>query len=295
LRYVKNYYRYGNMTTFIISNENIGNILGKFESNRCGNVFDSILTSLREVDDDFEIDIVLTQRYLWEFLVSFFGEQYNKKFNVKPALGKWPGKGGRKVPTIMGYISNQRPIDITGLIRCLRYASDHNPRVHLKVIDYHDGNNILKTFFDFLSIKEETINSLLMDVGVSRVNEAGNKDNVAYDRIAIAAFEAGLVKDTGRGKVRNIIGKYYDNMFEGVPPKQNLRHLACPPRVFNMQLLNESIALQREVFPDRSQKDIEYKIIPMFEKAVNSSYLCDVNGTAVITEESLKKFLEENI
>ena len=43
------------------------------------------------------------------------------------------------------------------------------------------------------------------------------------------------------------------------------------------------------------QREVD-KIIPVFEKDVDSSYLCDVNGTAVIADRLLKRFLgKENI
>ena len=43
------------------------------------------------------------------------------------------------------------------------------------------------------------------------------------------------------------------------------------------------------------QREVD-KIIPVFEKDVDSSYLCDVNGTAVITDRLLNTFLrKENI
>ena len=43
------------------------------------------------------------------------------------------------------------------------------------------------------------------------------------------------------------------------------------------------------------QREVD-KIIPVFEKDVDSSYLCDVNDTAVIADRLLKRFLgKENI
>ena len=113
LKYIHNYYKHGNITKFIFSNENIANVLSDRKVNTCRYLFDGILTSLGK---EFEIDIVLTQRYLWEMMVSYFGEQYDSKFGVKPRLSKWPSKRGLIPPTMMQYILNESPINISGLI-----------------------------------------------------------------------------------------------------------------------------------------------------------------------------------
>ena len=289
-RYIQNYYHGGNDTTFVISNELLVNDFGVVDKpETCAFFFNRMLTSL---GNEFEIEIIFAQRFHHDRVISNYYEDFSQiKFFMKKDLIKSPKLGGMPARSIPKYVENYKDDAIVSALKCFRYASNNNSRVHLKVIDFHDKNrNVLTSFFDILSRDESTTQMLLsgtknsyifQNIGSSRVQL------VSVDRIVFAAIKMSMFPTTAKRKdIRNKLADYLQK--KGITSR-DMKYV-CPAKEFYDDLLEKSIMLQRSVFPDRPKDWIETEISQSFWRAVNSSKYCDVDGFAMIKEDVIQAF-----
>ena len=286
-KYIHNYYHL-NYTIFIISNENL--LLPPFGSvanpEVCGTIFDNMLDSLGK---DAEIDIVLTQRLHFDRMISMMGQEYDgEKFFSRPKLAKWPEEGGDEVSPLEKYIEDF-PVDkFTQGINCFRYATKQNPRIHFKVLDFHNRKvDIVTSFLDLIT-RNNTLTAELGRWTVGKENMAMERDSrIQYDRIAIAAKRAGLFpKSLARNEGRNAVSKYFKD--KGLTIKD--MKLQCPSAEFFDDLIKTTAMIQRMSFPEEPNDDVKKKL-RMFDFPPFRDIFCEVDGNATLYDESVKDFV----
>lgn len=295
LKYIHNYHRHQNVTTFVFSQENMGNVLDQMGPKSCGVIFDGLLASL---GDEFEIDFIFTYRRYWDLLYSYFGQQYGGyKMCARARLkNKWPvdadinGTEGWKVPTMEEYLSdeNEIPIHILPLLRCLATAAANNPRVHIRFIDYHDSEDVRHNFFRSLGVSDmvgnEWIRKLDASIGSSK-NVASDSSSKAYtteyDRIAAEAVRAGLLPSSMyRVKVGIAIWKYFDENNLSLGDFQSV----CPGATFYETLFEKCWKIEKEILHGNRIEQLQHH----FETAKKSEKFCNVDVEAAVRDQRLK-------
>ena len=137
----------GKKNLFVISNEVLFGSFGNIQDpTQCCRIFDGMLATLGA---DSQIDIVYTQRYYFDWLVSMHGQEFDaEKLLLKP---KYNNFEARTIPTIEEYLSGHVEEHVLFLkaLECFRAASNNNDRVDLKVIDFR--GNVTSSFFNILA------------------------------------------------------------------------------------------------------------------------------------------------
>lgn len=289
-KFIKNYYDTG-QAIFVVSNENLA--LASFskvdDPETCGAIFNGMASSL---GPEFEIEIVFAQRIHFKRMISMFHQEYDgEKLYIKPKLQRWPGeKEGKAIPLLEQYISNFSVDSIIKAIECFKYASEHNPRVSLNVIDFHQ-RDVLMSFLNILTGDEAVTTQLMSRPGsVMKENTASEREKlVQSDRIAVAAMQRGLLpKTASRKDVRNALSAHFKDNAKSII----IRH-KCPSEEFYEELVNATMTLQHIVFPGQRDVDEERKIRLLFMRAVNQRKFCDVDGEAMIEEDTIREFLKQ--
>ena len=291
-KYIQNYNQYEGISTFVISNENLalppfGNIP---TPEACGTIFNNMLESL---GDNSEIDIVFTQRLHYDRMISMFGQEFDgEKFYTRPKLKKWPQDGGIKVPYLEKYI-NDFPVDrLAKSINCFRYASNKNPRITFKVIDFHIKKpGVVESFMDVVT-RNATLTKLLADENrmIGAENLAMERDRrIQFDRIAIAAKKSGLLPALAdRNEVRNAVSKYFQE--KGL--KLSDVKLMCPPLEFYDDLTNNTVLIHSLLFPQKPVEAIRGRL-KMFDFKDFRDIYCEVDGHATLQEDVMRSFVEQ--
>jgi hypothetical protein len=202
LRYIHNYQKdsvpppelnhlRGRKNLFVISNEILAGSFGNIQdTNQCRRIFDGMLATLGA---DSQIDILYTQRYYYDWLVSMHGQEFDsEKLLLKPKYNDF--EAGRPIPTIEEYFSDRdKELGLfLKALECFRSASDNNSRIDLRVIDFR--GNVTSSFFSILARDEGIASRLSQSVSQKFLNTASSRSNflpsnlIPYDRIAMAAY-----------------------------------------------------------------------------------------------------------
>ena len=299
LRVIREEYQQGRRST-IVSNEGIPSGLTRKMMNHkaefLNNLIESLDSVMAEDEDEDEDDslpggevrlvVILTYRRWYEWSMSRRHEFYNvlEGEKPKPKLKQWPEKGGMHVPTPLEFIqSGQRQQDY--IDRAILFFADH-PRVDLRIINFHDGNDVVKAFLcTALPIATQLhggddigphgnyvpCNTTTEDGSVNtgppdtprtsatvttEVTEQQKKMNARpkigffwADRLAIAAHERGLIpKDATRRKATSTIYNFVndDEFFHGLLLQTSM---ICPTQKDYNKILERSLQLERVVTP----------------------------------------------
>ena len=286
-KYIHNYHSpRGQKNLFIISNEELagykigyGNI---DDPKQCRGIFDGMLATLGA---DSSIEIVYTQRYYFDFLVSMHGQEHDaQKSLIKPKFNNFDALS---IPTIEKYVTSRaKGLDKRfKAMECFRAASQDNSRVDFKVIDFR--GNVTSSFFNILSKGHEDIASrLAKSVSQKRRNTASSRQSnfvdtnlIPYDRIAMAAAAHNLIPE----KMRKELGGRYlaTKQIKQITEERNIELIyKCPSRDFYNKLLRQSIDLQKAAFPLNDKAEEE--VTKTFWAAVEAKKFCDVDGEAMV-------------
>ncbi|KAL7521935.1 hypothetical protein ACHAWX_006630, partial [Stephanocyclus meneghinianus] len=291
-KYIHNYRELG-YSLFIISNENLAlPSFGKEESNpeTCDNVFHNMLHSL---GNESQIDIVLTQRLHFDRMLSMFGQEYDgDKFFTRPRLKRWPDdQGGDSVPFLEKYIRDFPTERFVRAVNCFRHVAKH-PRIRFHVLDFHNKRTDIVTAFVNVITRNDTLTERLADGHwtLGTENVAMERDTrIHYDRIAVAAKEAGLIpKSASRNEIRNDVSNYLQE--KGLTTAD--LKLKCPSQGFYDDLIKSTAMIHQMSFPNEPADIIRQKM-RMFDVPQFRDLFCEVDGNATLHSEVMQSFLAQ--
>jgi len=273
-----------NITTFIISNEELDTLRLSKETWE-----DIVRQILADFDSEFEINFILTYRNYWEQYLSRYKQKYANTLYQRKRMRIWPKDEGKIVPTIIEFIEDTAgALSTPQQIESFRYVSANNSKVHFSMMDFHSKTNIMKDFLSLLKIEEKIRDEFVNETeGVSHMNKATTSETIiAQDRLAIATYQAALVpQNVTRHTLRNQIGRYFEEMefsSKELP-------LVCPSNEFTSKLLSKSIEFHKLSFPSSNDVEVKAELSMKFEKDMNM--FCYLNTTAFLESKSFQQYL----
>lgn len=293
--FINNYYSEGALNTYVISNEILTVSFGTLEGEgRCEGVLNALLDSL---PPDSQIDIVYTQRYLFETLVSFHKQQCGT-FGTKPRMDLFPPKG-KAIPLLHEWAKTNFDRDqrtLSDAIRCFRRASEDNDRIRLTVLDYNsDTRDVLGDFYSLLANGDGWIVDELRNrtAGTSEKNTAsGRGEEMSYDRVVMSAYSDGLAgpKRGGveRRDARGALKRHVKDSGETIRFE-----VECPTEAFYSSVLEKSTELHEIVYGHDGE--MMGRMSEAFRNAVERGEFCDVDGRATIESNGLRQVLIDKL
>ena len=288
--FIDNYYSEGALNTYVISNEILTTRFGKLEGEGlCEGVLNALLDSL---PPDSRVDIVYTQRYLFETLVSFHKQQYGTF--TRPRTHVFPPRG-QALPLLHEWAKSNFDFfhrTFSDAIRCFRRASEENDRIRLSVLDYNsDTRDVLGDFFSQLAndgdggMVDELRNRTAR---TSEKNTAsGRGEEMSYDRIVMSAYSDGLVGQRGGVERRDARGALKRHVQDS---GEEIRFdVACPTASFYSSILEMSTQMHELVYGYDGER--MGRMSEAFWKAVEEGKFCDVDGRATIESNGLRQVL----
>ena len=125
------------------------------------------------------------------------------------------------------------------------------------------------------------------ELQVGRSNQVSGRE--VYDEIAMAAYAGGLVdvEKYSRGTARRMIQEHQESYLNRTATDFPL---ICPPMHQLNELLEVSIKVEREYFPDFFEAEQEDKLREKFHKMVSRSQFCSVDTKKVLDDPQWKTY-----
>ena len=277
------------------------------------------MTKLSTLFDGFDVHIVIVYRRFFEWIVSNFGESYRKHYQ-QYGWKEWWNKTDDTIGSYNVISSLSRPDFVKNmymqhsameLYRMYKFIGGfHNTYL----INYHTTSDIVKSFFcdggtshlfsipgnDGVNTNDKGSNktslcesylTLVQQKGQQQTPKAGNKgESIAYDEIAVAAKEAGLIryddKKTiiARSKARQMIQEYFEQTV-GWKGEEDIPKICLHGRP--LDLLKElSLRLELYGFPEYYNEGGGKNEFASHWEQYRTTKLCAVNTTKVLEDHS---------
>lgn len=235
--------------------------------------------ALQELLNDWDISVLVMYRRYFEWLPSS-RQQTDRWTPMKPRLGRWPSQGGRvmkpllPIPQGSGYSFVDEVIQqVEGLIP-------------YKLLNMHAG--ALQTFF---------CEGLRAPIACKTSREERRtvtknpSSTIFYDALVTAA-ESLVDSRLHRRRKVTLMAQYYweqelAKTWRDLPVK-------CPPTGEYKLLLEESLAYERQLWPDH-YRTIRQNHIRDFEQAVKSHKFCIVDSETALQDPRWKIFFQRFI
>lgn len=268
---------------------------------------------LQHMKKYFQVRVVLVYRRYFDWLPS----RYNEEHKSGELVSLWPGQGsGIEVPTFSEYFENE--VNGTCFVSDCEFfftnrrtsRSTNSPMSHpmlemhrqllaqnvsVKVLNFHGETNLLEAFTcDAIPRANETCEMVKSSAGIKQqANRQSEIETIAYDRIAVRAYNMGLIQsDSNRRHIRDRLPTYLKEATNSTnlpwicPTDKVLERLGELSYEFETQELSllEGSGSKDKLFFHTSHQ-------AAFEASKSQLKYCHVNATNALLNEHLVSLL----
>jgi len=279
-----------NQTNIILSDEAFSRVRATDSNLRLFN---------RTLSEFFRVQLVVVYRRYWEWLLSMYNEKY-KPYSRRQHFQKWPDEhGGASMRSFPDYYRRLLKEQGFGGYQLLAQKLDMPAAMYLsrELFGKHFDKARVFNMHQPGSLFENFVNATVPDlqyVLAQQVNHPAGRPNPSvsldYDLLATAARKKGLLRISLRRRdatraIEKKIGKFpYSNETISVP-------LDCLTDQEQAGLLNRSLTLERNIFPDMVDEWTETHKAE-FAKASTGYRFCNVDTDKAIADPEWRHFFQ---
>jgi hypothetical protein len=306
LQVINQHYDDGNHV--IISNENIAVVKRKNASNLETSFLDVIIEDL---SGRFEIHFVAVYRHYFDWIASFYNQQFKQIWTKPGRFGAWPGttKRAMVIPRTIDYalaaVANGQRGELDQWIPL--YKSKAN-NIRFTILDMHHGDEESTS----QSSLTPSASTLEMDFfcntvpemqemckHLSSVNLQEKRKNpasggvVTYDRLTTAAYARGWIHPKVSRRTAFLLARSFGQKMRNISSTADFP-LICPTKEQLQVLWDRSLLYAQHIFPlvEHAPDNIEDHVQRGLDRAVNEHTLCDVDSKRLLAEQHWEEFFK---